>query len=157
MVAASFASRQPAPARVPSYESRPPAAVAAVIATYPPAIQQDVLALRWLILSLAEGIPAVGAIEETLKWGEPAFLTTETGSGSTVRIGWKPARPDEYALYFNCQTRLVDDFREMFGDTLRCEGNRAIVFRSGQALPVAELGNCIAMALTYHAAKRGRR
>jgi hypothetical protein len=31
--------------------------------------------------------PGVGALHETLKWGQPAYLTPETRSGTTLRLG----------------------------------------------------------------------
>ena len=72
------------------------------------------LLLRELIFATAAATPGVGALEETLKWGEPAYLTSATRSGSTIRLAWKPARPEQYAMFFNCQTTLVDTFRTLF-------------------------------------------
>lgn len=70
-----------------------------------------------------------------------------------LRIGWKAAIPDQYALYFHCKTRLVETFRELYGDTLRFEGNRAIVFNMQDPLPLEILKHCILLALTYHRRK----
>ncbi len=131
--------------------------VAAAFDAYPPAFRKKLLALRKLILETAAATEGVGEIEETLKWGEPAYLTSETKSGSTIRIDWKARDPDRYAMYFHCQTSLVADFRERFGDRLRCEGNRSIVFEKDEALPTQVLATCIAAALTYHRAKKSRR
>jgi hypothetical protein len=125
-------------------------AVAQTFATYPPEMRSKLLALRELILRTAASTDGVGDIEETLKWGEPAYLTAASGSGSTVRIAWKKARPTEYALYFNCQTTLVETFRALFPDDFRFEGNRAIVFNASDAVPTDALVFCIAAALTYH-------
>ena len=69
--------------------------------------------LRELILETAGEIEEVGPIEETLKWDEPAYLTSETGSGSTIRIDWKEKSPDQYAIYFNCKTSLVERFKTL--------------------------------------------
>ena len=63
----------------------------------PAPVRRKLLALRRLILETAAATEGVGEIEETLKWGEPAYLTPRTRSGSPVRLGWKKARPDEYA------------------------------------------------------------
>lgn len=73
--------------------------------------------------------------EETLKWGEPAYLTSSTGSGSTIRINWKKKRPSEYAVYFNCQTTLVDTFRTLFPKDFKFEGNRVLVFSQTDTIP----------------------
>jgi hypothetical protein len=124
--------------------------VAATFEAYPPAMRRKLLALRELIFRTAAETPGVGELEETLKWGEPAYLTSRSGSGSTVRIDWKKKRPDEYALYFNCQTTLVDTFRTLFPRELRFEGNRAIVFHASDEVPNDALTVCLRAALTYH-------
>ncbi|MFM2276553.1 MAG: hypothetical protein RL211_2425 [Pseudomonadota bacterium] len=92
----------------------------------------------------------VGALEVTLKWGEPAYLTTQSKSGSTVRIAWKPKRPRHYVMYFNCQTTLVEIFKTLFPDDFEFEGNRAIVFEAKDRIPMRALAFCIAAALTCH-------
>ncbi|MEP6791921.1 MAG: DUF1801 domain-containing protein, partial [Ramlibacter sp.] len=81
---------------------------------------------------------------------EPAYLTSQSKSGSTVRIAWKKSAPSQYAMYFNCQTTLVDTFRTLFPDELKFEGNRAIVFGKADAVPADTLAFCVAAALTYH-------
>lgn len=133
---------------------KPVAEVAATYASYPPALRNRVLALRELILDVAATTPGVGPLEETLKWGEPAFVTAQSKSGSTVRIAWKKSRPTQYAMYFNCQTTLVDSFRTMFPTAFKFEGNRAIVFDERDDIAEPALRLCVGMALTYHASKR---
>ncbi len=126
------------------------AAVAQAYDAFPPVIRRKLLVLRELVFRTAASIKDVGELEEALKWGEPAYLTPATRSGSTLRLGWKKARPLEYALYFNCQTTLVDTFRTLFPKELRFEGNRAIVLREADSVPTQALRICIAAALTYH-------
>ena len=127
-----------------------PQHVADVYATYPPRIRARVLELRKLVLNTAAETAGVGALEETLKWGEPAFLTKATGSGSTIRIAWKLAKPHHYAMYFNCQTTLVDSFKNMFPTAFRYEGNRASVIEHDTEIGWPALRVCVQMALTYH-------
>lgn len=103
------------------------------------------------MLGTAAELPEVGEVEETLKWGEPSYVTP---SGSTIRLGWKASRPDEYKLLFHCRTRLVETFRELYPDTFEFESNRAILFRETTELPVAPLRHCISLALTYHRRKK---
>ena len=128
-------------------------AVAAVFDACPPPERRQLLALRRLILDTAGAIGA-GRIEETLKWGQPSYLTPETKSGTTVRIDRVRSAAGRVALYVHCQTGLVDRFRAHYGDVLSFEGNRAILMDAGKALPVDALRHCIAMALTYHRDKR---
>jgi hypothetical protein len=61
-------------------------AVPAIFDGYPKPVRARLLALRKLILDTAKTTKGVGAIEETLKWGQPSYLTSESKSGSTVRI-----------------------------------------------------------------------
>lgn len=127
--------------------------VAATFDSYPPKFRHKLLALRDLILETARSTQGVGEIEETLKWGEPAYLTSETKSGSTIRIAWKRSNPTQYGMYFHCQTNLVESFRELFPDCFRFSGNRAIVFDENDEVPAQQLSVCIEMALTYHLIK----
>lgn len=133
------------------------AAVERKFAAYPPAMRRKLLALRTLIFKTAKGTDGVGDLEETLKWGEPAYVTAQSGSGSTIRIDWKKANPGQYAMYFHCQTNLVETFRTIFPREFAYEGNRAIVFDADSKVPADSLAFCIAAALTYHAQKKARR
>jgi hypothetical protein len=129
-------------------------AVAAVFDAYPKRTKAKLLALRKLILETAAGTPGVGALDETLKWGQPSYLTNQTRSGSTIRIDRvKPAPGDDrerYALYVHCQTTLVSTFRALYRDALTFGGNRSILMDADAPLPKEALRHCIALALTYH-------
>ena len=121
-----------------------------VFDNYPDSVRDKLLALRELVIETAREIDGLAKIEETLKWGEPSYLTK---SGSTIRIDWKAKTPDQYAMYFKCTSRLVETFRERFPHQFAFEGNRAIVFRLNDEIPVNELKYCIKVALTYHRVK----
>ena len=71
-----------------------------------------------------------------------------------MRIGWKRANPTQYAMYFHCQTNLVETFRTLFPADFRFEGNRALLFDEAQAIPEDALEFCIAASLTYRLRKR---
>ncbi len=130
-------------------------AVAEALASYPAPVRRKLMALRRLIFATAANTPGVGVLEETLKWGEPAYLTTQSKSGSTVRIAWKPKQPRHYAIYFNCQTTLVESFRTLFPNDFQFDGNRAIIFDADKSIDTRTLSFCIAAALTYHRKKLG--
>jgi hypothetical protein len=131
-------------------------AVASVFKAYPPRIRTKLMALRELVFDAAEMTTGVGPLTETLKWGQPSYLTEETGSGTTVRIDRLKAG-DGYAAYFHCQSGLVEQFRELYPDTFRYAGKRAIVFDAGDRVPAKELRHCIALALTHHIRKKPKR
>jgi hypothetical protein len=127
--------------------------VAAKFESYPPKAKKAMFALRALVLETARKTPGVGELEETLKWGEPAYAT-KNRAGSTVRIDWKAKDPNSYAMYFHCQTDLVSTFRTLFPKDFTFEGNRALVFKLGDRLPKDALAFCIGASLTYHLSKR---
>ena len=126
-----------------------PDAVKAVFKTFPGEARQQLLAVRALIHEVAAEIDGAAPLTETLKWGEPAYLTARK-VGSTVRLGWKAKDPHRVGLYFICTTRLVDDFRSQFDGTLSFDGNRAILLPVNEPLPVEVLKSCLAAALSYH-------
>ena len=128
--------------------------VAAVFKSYPQNIRTKLMFLRQLILETAVTTEGVGEIEETLKWGEPSYLTPKTKSGSTIRIDWKKSQEEQYAMYFKCTANLVPAFREKYSSEFRFEGNRSIIFNLDEEIPIKELKNCIALALTYHRNKK---
>jgi hypothetical protein len=123
--------------------------VAAKFEAYPPVVRRKLLALRELVFRTARSHPEIGELEETLKWGEPAYVT-KNGAGSTVRMDWKAKTPNRYAMYFHCQTNLVESFRSMFPNDFRFEGNRALLFAVEERVPLDALSVCIAASLTYH-------
>lgn len=116
----------------------------------PKAMVTRLVGLRTLILETAAENPAIGSLEETLKWGEPAYLTSATKSGTTVRINRHKKSDKEYAIYVHCQTDLVERYKQLYGDILKFEGSRAIVFDVDQDIPTEAVKHCLAMALTYH-------
>ncbi len=54
--------------------------------SYPNNVRKKLLYLRQLIFEAASENKELANVEETLKWGEPSYLTD---GGSAVRIGWK--------------------------------------------------------------------
>lgn len=111
-------------------------------------VRERLLELRALILEVAAGTEGVGPLEEALRWGEPAYLTTASQSGSTIRLN--AVGEDRCALYFNCKTRLLDTFRGLYPNLMTYEGDRAILLGVDEPLPREALAHCIALALTYH-------
>ena len=124
--------------------------VARVFDGYPEPVRKKMLRLRQIVLDTASETEGVDALEETLKWGEPSYLAK---CGSTIRMDWKARAPDQYAMYFNCNTSLIATFKDVYGDVFTFERNRAIIFGETDELPVTELKHCISLALTYHRVK----
>ncbi|HLU93416.1 MAG TPA: DUF1801 domain-containing protein [Membranihabitans sp.] len=120
-----------------------------IFANYPIHVRDKMDFLRSLVIETAEE-EGIDVLEETLKWGEPSFVTK---NGSTLRMDWKDRSPGQYAMYFQCSSRLVETFRMVFNHTFKYEGKRAIVFQLDQKIPELELKECIKATLTYHKVK----
>lgn len=123
-------------------------AVAQVFADFPPAERAGLLALRQLIFDVAKRDAEIGPLEETLKWGQPAYLTTQTKSGTTLRLGLP--KTGGFAILCHCQTTVISDFRALFGDDFTYDVNRAVVFSTNDAVQKDKAALLISAALRYH-------
>lgn len=121
-----------------------------VFNSYPPEIRPKLESLRSLIIETAQNIENLRLLEETLKWNEPSYITK---NGSTIRIDWKPKNPDQYAMYFQCTSKLIPTFKMVYRNMFRFEGSRAIIFHLKDSIPKKELQACLTAALTYHKVK----
>ncbi|MCA9955864.1 MAG: DUF1801 domain-containing protein [Anaerolineales bacterium] len=127
--------------------------VTAVFERYPQPIREKLWELRELIFKTAASTPGVGEIVETLKWGQPSYLTVKPKSGTTIRLDAHNVNQGQIGLYVHCQTSLIATFRQRYPH-LTTEGSRAIVLDAHAPLPTAALRDCIQLALTYHRGKQ---
>ena len=134
---------------------KPPREVSLAFDALPASIGKRLLQVRELIFSAAAAHDDIGRLTETLKWGEPAYLTDESGSGSTIRLG-RLKDSEHVAILFNCKTTLVDTFCERFPDQFEYRQTRALLLPMAGKLPKQELSVCLSLALTYHLDRRGR-
>lgn len=125
--------------------------VAAAFDAFPPETRDMALTLRDLIFSVAWDTPQVGEIEETLKWGQPSYLTPKTKSGSTLRIGM--TKNGHAAVFAHCATNIISSYASTFPNTDQIEGNRAVIFTSPDEIVPMRLRLLIYHALTYHLKK----
>jgi hypothetical protein len=130
--------------------------VKSIFARYPDGLRSRLMELRQLIIDTAGETAGVSAITETLKWNEPAYLPKKSNVGTTIRINALKGSPTRYAMFVHCQTTLIETYRQHYSDQLDFEGNRAVIFDTGHALPREPLKHCIALALTYHMRSSGR-
>jgi hypothetical protein len=114
--------------------------------TYPVEVQRQLENVRRLILSVAKEND-LGDVEETLKWGEASYRVK---GGSPIRIDWKPKDPGVVKVYFHCQTRLVETFRELYRDEFGYEGKRAMSILIDSPIEEGPLAHCIELSLKYH-------
>jgi len=98
--------------------------VESVFDTYPRPLRKKLEQVRDMIFEVAASTEGVGPIEETLKWGSPSYLTTETQSGTTVRIDQPGWEKDKYGLFVHCQSGVLGQFKDSFGKDFDYDGNR---------------------------------
>ena len=120
---------------------------------YPKKIRDKLLFLRGLIFRIAEESVEIGEIEETLKWGNPSYLTHAPKSGTTIRLSEVRACEGKYAISVHCQTSLVSEFRDMYPE-LEYDGNRSLVFDLNTEVPLETITHFISSALAYHHRKK---
>ena len=132
-----------------SYMRRIPTQVLQTFQQVPSTHRKTLLDVRELIFEVAQDDPRIGVIEETLRWGEPAYVTSQNKTGSTMRLGIEKGSGMP-ALFFNCKTTLVEEFRQQFGGALRYAKNRAVILDNEDGQDTAALKICIAAALKYH-------
>lgn len=118
---------------------------------YPKPVQGELLALRDLIFETAAKTEGAGDVVETLKWGQPSYLTVKPKSGTTIRLGTDAG--GRAALFCHCQTTLISEFRDQFEDEFDFEKNRGLILKNGVAGKEDTLAWCIGRALMYHRRK----
>ncbi len=128
-----------------------PPEVARAFDALPGDVRPALVWLRALIFATAEAEGA-GPVEEALRWGQPAYIAPK---GSTIRLG--QAKSGEAALFVNCRTSLIEDFRAVAPAGSRFEGTRAVLFGPGADIDEAALAILIARALTWHVKGKRRR
>ena len=106
------------------------------------------MALRGLILEVAGRLPEVGPLDETLKWGQPAYLPRRPRTGSTLRVGLHKGA--QFALFAHCQTSIISDYAQAFPAWDRLDGNRAVLFDTPGQVEPERLSHLVRHALTYH-------
>ncbi len=103
--------------------------------------------LRRLILGQAARLPEIGSGTETLRWGQSAFLTPDTGAACALGLG---LAQQDFDVFVQCRTGLIETFPAGLGAAQRDNGNRPVLFRTKAEIDKAALRFPIPRALTYH-------
>lgn len=119
-----------------------------------PAQRGPLMAVREIIFEVAETCPEIGSVEETLRWGEPAYVTTKRRTGSTIRLAVEKGS-GQPALFFDCKTTLVEGFRQQFGEDMQFVKNRAVLLGDNPEMQAEAIAICIRAALRYHLRGKG--
>ena len=125
--------------------------IEAAFDAFPPQARFGLTQLRALIFARAANLPAIGRLTENLRWGQPAYLTPDTGAACSLRLGLAPG--GDFALLVHCKTGLIQSFAAGPGAGLRIQGTRAVLFKTADDIIAPAILLLIGQALTYHLAK----
>lgn len=132
-----------------------PQHVRQAFAAFPDDARAVLLAVRGLVFAVAAEDTRIGALTEALKWGEPAYLTAASRSGSTLRLGvTNPGRVP--AIFVNCRTTLAADVRDRSGAVFGHEGARALLLPEDAGAHADHIRHAVWLTLTYHLRRRAR-
>ena len=128
-----------------------PATIASAFDLPDSTAREGMICLRRIILDVASELPEIGRVTEELRWGQPAYLTPETGAGSSLRIGTHKAA--SFARFVHCRSRLIPEYLELFPGRDRLDGTRAVLFNTASDIDPYRHGWLARRALTYHLSK----
>ena len=121
----------------------------------PAPARSQVLALRDLIYEVAKENSQIGELTETLKWGQPSYLTEMSKSGTTLRLGYTKIKQAP-ALFVTCHTTLASEFKTFYPDEFGYEGERVLYLLDAIEDNREALKHCIGLALTYKLRKKSK-
>ena len=127
-------------------------AVKKAFESFPAPVREKLILIRGLIFEEASRNPNVGAMRESLKWGQPSYVSL-LKSGSPIRLGMEKKNQDKFGLYVHCQTNLVETFKHIYPHAFTYGANRSILFKTDELIEEEPLRHCITIALTYHLKK----
>ena len=131
-----------------------PRDVKTVVRTYPSAARSRFMDIREIVFAAAADTPETGPLTETLKWGQPAYLTEVTQSGATLRVAWNQRDPDRIGIFLNCRSSLVENIRTLYPGTFEIEGTRGLKLALDKPLPKQAIDHVARLSQSYHRRKR---
>ena len=125
-----------------------PAPLLALIAKWSGPAQQGLWACRAIFHDVA-GTAGIGHLDESLKWGQPAWRPTRPRQGSTLRANWSEKSPQTLALFVDCKTTLAATMRDIYPSDFVYESNRALHMRLDADLPAQAIDPLARLTFTY--------
>ena len=123
------------------------------LATWSAPAQKCAHTCRTLFHTIAKDADT-GPLEESLKWGQPAWRPRTARTGATLRMHWDAATPDRLSLYVDCKTDLAARMQDIYPDLPLNDGQRHLGININAPLPEQALAHLAEMTFTYHRAKR---
>jgi len=121
------------------------------ISRWPDPVQARFQSMRMLFLDVAEQAD-IGPLDESLKWGQPAWRPSRARTGSTLRLNWSDTAPDRLLAFVDCKTDLASQMQTRCPD-LPNDGRRALSFALEPSHDDA-LWQLAHLTFTYHRTKR---
>ena len=123
-----------------------------LIAQWPEQAQKQLLAVRAILHDVSETSQS-GPLDESLKWGQPAWRPRRPRTGATLRLNWSDAAPDRLMAFVDCKTDLASQMSTRFPGQFENDGGRALAFDLNEALPVDAIAQLAQLTFTYHQCK----
>ena len=114
--------------------------------SWPTRAVQHAHVIRALFLQTAQDIDAYN-LEESLKWGEPAWRPKK--GGTTLRVAWSTKSPDELGLFVDCKSDLCARMQWDFPSTFRFVAPRAMYLQLDRNVPETAVTQLAQMAFRY--------
>ena len=130
-----------------------PSAFLDQIRRWPEPAQSRLQTMRALFHDVA-AMADIGPLDESLKWGQPAWRPLTPRTGSTLRLNWSEAAPGSIMAYVDCKTDLAGQMQTRFPNLPGNDGRRALQFDIAANNDDA-LWHLAHLTFTYHRAKRG--
>jgi len=96
----------------------------------------------------------IGPLDESLKWGQPAWRPRAPRTGSTLRMGWSAGQPQQLMLFVDCKTDLAARMRDIYPDVGENDGRRRIALDLEGPLPEQAIAHLAQMTFCYHLSRR---
>ncbi|WP_299768522.1 hypothetical protein [uncultured Tateyamaria sp.] len=120
---------------------------------WPDEAQTHFLRLRSIVHDVATSAD-IGPLDESLKWGQPAWRPKRPRVGSTLRVDWSPTTPNRLMAFVDCKTDLAAQMDNRFPQQFHNDGRRALGFDLDAPLDEDAVWQLAHITLTYHRAKR---
>ncbi|QFT59564.1 hypothetical protein FIU94_12085 [Sulfitobacter sp. THAF37] len=133
-----------------------PAPFLSAVQSWPLPARDALWACRAVFHATAEQT-GIGPLEESLKWGQPAWRPRAPRTGSTLRMGWTPDDPDRISLFVDCKTDLAARMAEIYPDIGANDNRRQIRLDLTRPLPDQAIAHLSQMTFCYHLSQRGLR
>tara|TARA_R110002094_G_scaffold33089_2_gene45608 strand:+ start:2474 stop:2896 length:423 start_codon:yes stop_codon:yes gene_type:complete len=123
------------------------------IATWSGPAQRRLWACRALFHDIARNRD-LGALDETLKWGQPSWRPRRPRTGSTLRVGWDASDPSNLAFFVDCKTDLAARMHDIYPNLSGNDGRRRIAVDLAAPFHEQAIAHLAEMTFSYHLSRR---